>query len=129
VRVLVDTHAVLWWFGDPERLSKRGASIIMNTVNTVLVSAATAWELSIKVNLGKMDAMVLLTDLPHRLEQAGFSELPITVSHAIRPFAGRSGTGFRCIDPERGQFSGCLRHQAAVVVRIAIRAPNLAIRC
>jgi PIN domain nuclease of toxin-antitoxin system len=50
----------------------------------VLVSAATAWELSIKVNLGKMDAMVLLTDLPHRLEQAGFSELPITVSHAIR---------------------------------------------
>jgi PIN domain nuclease of toxin-antitoxin system len=84
VRVLVDTHAVLWWFGDPERLSKRGASIIMNTVNTVLVSAATAWELSIKVNLGKMDAMVLLTDLPHRLEQAGFSELPITVSHAIR---------------------------------------------
>jgi PIN domain nuclease of toxin-antitoxin system len=84
VRVLVDTHAVLWWFGDPERLSKRGASIIMNTVNTVLVSAATAWELSIKVNLGKMDAMVLLTDLPHRLEQAGFSELPITLSHAIR---------------------------------------------
>jgi PIN domain nuclease of toxin-antitoxin system len=84
VRVLVDTHAVLWWFGDPERLSKRGASIIMNTVNTVLVSAATAWELSIKVNLGKMDAMVLLTDLPHRLEHAGFSELPITVSHAIR---------------------------------------------
>jgi PIN domain nuclease of toxin-antitoxin system len=84
MRILIDTHVLVWWFSDPGRLSKRAASIVTNTVNTVLVSAATAWELSIKVNLGKLDAMALLADLPHRLEQTGFTELPVTIAQATR---------------------------------------------
>ena len=66
------------------RLSKRAASIITSMDNTVLVSAAVAWELSIKVNLGKFDGMGLVTDLKQRLEKEGFSESPITLTQATR---------------------------------------------
>lgn len=84
MRVLLDTHALVWWFADFGRLSKRAASIITSMDNTVLVSAAVAWELSIKVNLGKFDGMGLVTDLKQRLEKEGFSESPITLTQATR---------------------------------------------
>ena len=84
MRVLLDTHALVWWFNDPSQLSKRADAIIANTQNTVLVSAAVAWELSIKVNLGKLNALSLITDFSERLEREGFTELPIGVAHATR---------------------------------------------
>lgn len=84
MRLLLDTHALVWWFNDPSQLSKRADSIIANTQNTVLVSAAVAWELSIKVNLGKLNALSLITDLSERLEREGFTEIPIGVAQAIR---------------------------------------------
>lgn len=84
MRILLDTHALVWWFSDPGKLSKRALSIMTNTANVVLVSAASAWELAIKVNLGKMDAMILVSDLGHRLDREGLTELPITVMQATR---------------------------------------------
>jgi PIN domain nuclease of toxin-antitoxin system len=84
MKVLIDTHALVWWFTDFDRLSKRAASVITSMENTVLISAAVAWELSIKVNLGKLDAMSLVADLGPRLEREGFAELPITLSQAAR---------------------------------------------
>ena len=60
MEVILDTHALLWWVNEPQRLSKRANSIITNTDNTVLVSAAVAWELAIKVNLGKLDALAFI---------------------------------------------------------------------
>lgn len=63
MKVLLDTHALVWWFSEPEKLSERAASIITNASNIVLVSAASAWELAIKVNLGKIDAMPLVGEL------------------------------------------------------------------
>src|SRR4029077_10592634 len=59
VKVLLDTHALVWWFSEPAKLSKRATSNITNASNIVLVSAASAWELAIKRNLGKIDAMPL----------------------------------------------------------------------
>jgi PIN domain nuclease of toxin-antitoxin system len=84
VKVLLDTHVLVWWFSDFDRLSKRAASILTGIDNAVLVSAAVAWELSIKVNLGKLDAMGLVTDLAERLDREGFTELPITIAQATR---------------------------------------------
>jgi PIN domain nuclease of toxin-antitoxin system len=84
MKILLDTHVLVWWFNDFERLSKRAASILTSIDNTVLVSAAVAWELSIKVNLGKLDAMGLITDFEERLVREGFTELPISTVHAIR---------------------------------------------
>ena len=84
MKILIDTHALVWWFTDFERLSKRAVSVITSMDNSVLVSAAVAWELSIKMNLGKLEAMSLVSDLGARLEREGFSELPITLSQATR---------------------------------------------
>jgi PIN domain nuclease of toxin-antitoxin system len=84
VKVLLDTHTLVCWFSEPEKLSKRAASIITNSSNAVLVSAASAWELAIKVNLGKVDAISLVSDLSMHLAEEGFEELPIAIRHATR---------------------------------------------
>lgn len=84
MKVLLDTHAVFWWFGDAARLSKRAESILTDTKNVILVSAATAWELAIKANLGKIDALELLTDLKRYLAEEGFVEVAISIEHATR---------------------------------------------
>ena len=84
MEVIVDTHALVWAFNEPKRLSKRAISILTDTSNTILVSAAVAWELSIKVNLGKLDALHLLAGLTQRLQKEGFTELPISVAQATR---------------------------------------------
>jgi PIN domain nuclease of toxin-antitoxin system len=84
MEAILDTHALLWWVNEPKRLSKRANSILTNTDTTVLVSAAVAWELAIKVNLGKLDALALLTGLTQRLQKEGFTELPVTIGHATR---------------------------------------------
>jgi PIN domain nuclease of toxin-antitoxin system len=74
----------VWAFNEPNRLSKRVNSILTNTENTVLVSAAAAWELSFKVNLGKLDALGLVTGLTQSLQRVGFTELPVSIAHATR---------------------------------------------
>jgi PIN domain nuclease of toxin-antitoxin system len=84
VKVLLDAHTLVWWFSEPEKLSKRAASIITNSSNAVLVSAASAWELVIKVNLGKVDATSLVSDLSMHLAEEGFEEPPIAIPHATR---------------------------------------------
>jgi len=84
MKVLLDTHALIWWFGNESKLSRRASSIIANQKNTVLVSAAIAWELAIKVNLGKVDALSLTTELPRYTAEEGFEELPISMEQAVR---------------------------------------------
>ncbi len=81
---MLDTHALIWWFGDPGKLSKRASAILTNSGHTVLVSAATAWELAIKVNQGKIDALALVSELPRHVEEEGFEELPISIEHSVR---------------------------------------------
>lgn len=80
--LLLDTHALIWWFNEPARLSKRASSILSNTSNTILVSAAVAWEMAIKVNLGKLDALALVTDLVPQIREEGFFDLPISIEQA-----------------------------------------------
>jgi PIN domain nuclease of toxin-antitoxin system len=84
MKILLDTHALIWWFGNEAKLSRRASSMIANQNNTVLVSAAIAWELAIKVNLGKFDALSLTSELPRYTEEEGFEALPISLEQAIR---------------------------------------------
>jgi len=84
VDVLLDTHALFWWFSDAANLSKRAIAVIGDEANTLLVSAATAWELAIKVNLGKIDALPLVLELGRYSEQEGFTALPISIDQATR---------------------------------------------
>jgi len=83
VSLLLDTHVVLWWLVDDPSLAKEIKSLIDQEPD-VFVSAATLWEIGIKLALGKI---VAPSDLPERVLNSGFRELPIGFAHAIA--AGR----------------------------------------
>ena len=81
--VLLDTHVLLWWLEGGSRLS-RTARTIMQGPGQVLVSAASAWEISIKYRAGKLDAArALVARFQSVIEAENFVELPISVRHAI----------------------------------------------
>ncbi len=83
-RVLIDTHAFVWWIEGRELLSSQARRILENPASTVYVSAASAWELAIKVRIGKFRSRALIPGFSTELEKEGFFELPITVKHAVR---------------------------------------------
>ena len=84
-RLLLDTHALLWWLADPAQLSAKAHAAIAEPEHQVLVSAASAWELATKVRLGKLEiAQKLLSELPDVLASQGFELLPIQFSHGLR---------------------------------------------
>jgi PIN domain nuclease of toxin-antitoxin system len=85
LRVLLDTHALLWWLSDDAALPRSARKIIAETKNTVLVSAASAWEIAIKVRLGKLPAAAgLVSDFCGQVEREGFDLLVISADHGIR---------------------------------------------
>ena len=81
MRLLLDTHALLWWLADSKELSVDARSAIADGSNEVVVSAASAWEVSIKRAAGKLRAP---DDLTNAVEDAHLTQLPITLEHAIR---------------------------------------------
>ncbi len=84
MRLLIDSHVVLWWFSRSRQLSARARESMSDPENPVYVSAAAAWELAIKVNLGKLDAQRLVADMPALLFEEGFHTLAISMDHALR---------------------------------------------
>ncbi len=85
MRLLLDTHALLWWLDGDRRLSQRVRRLIDNDDTTVLVSAASAWEICTKFRLGKLPgAAAVAADVQGCLDSQGFVSLPITVGHAQR---------------------------------------------
>lgn len=68
----------------PDKLSPKASGLLAGSGNSIFVSAAVAWELAIKVNLGKIDALSLVTDLAAHAAEEGFAELPITITQAVR---------------------------------------------
>jgi PIN domain nuclease of toxin-antitoxin system len=79
LRLLLDTHALLWWLADEELLASARAGIA-DPANSVAVSAASAWEISIKKALGKL---VAPDDLEQQILTSGFDALPISITHAL----------------------------------------------
>ena len=85
MRALFDTHALIWWFSDDSLLPPTARETIAETDNTLLVSAASAWELAIKYQLGKLRKVAdLVSDFSGRIEREGFQLLPISAVHGIR---------------------------------------------
>ena len=80
MNLLLDTHVLLWWLADDGRLSREARATIRDPRSVVYVSAATAWEISIKRALGKLDAPA---NLDTAIADSGFLELPITMAHAL----------------------------------------------
>jgi PIN domain nuclease of toxin-antitoxin system len=79
VRLLLDTHVLLWWLANDPCLGKEARAGISDPSSSVFVSAATVWEVSIKQTLGKLEAP---SDLLRQIELNRFEPLSITVSHA-----------------------------------------------
>jgi len=102
---LLDSHALLWWWFDPDRLSGAVRSLLSDAENQVLVSAASVWELSLKHHQGKLPELAsAIADLPGLLQADGFEALPISLAHGIR--AG----GYN--QPHRDPFDRMLAAQA-----------------
>ena len=81
MRLLLDSHAFLWWLVGDERLSATARRAIADASAEVAVSAATIWELEVKSAAGKLDLGGL--DLLLELGKEGFEELPIAARHAV----------------------------------------------
>lgn len=81
MRLLLDTHALLWWLSDDLRLSRPARRAIPDPANTLTVSAAVGYEIAYKQNLGRLPALPEM--LPERLRREGIGALPITFDHAI----------------------------------------------
>lgn len=77
--LLLDTHVLLWALGSPDDLSADTREAIADPANEVFVSAATAWEMSIKAAIGKLRVP---SDLDERMRELRFRPLPITFAHA-----------------------------------------------
>ncbi|MCW2636631.1 MAG: PilT protein putative toxin of system [Blastococcus sp.] len=78
MKLLLDTHALLWWLDDDARLAQSAREAIAEA-ESVAVSAASAWEISIKQAIGTLRGP---DDLAAELAANGFTGLPITVAHA-----------------------------------------------
>lgn len=79
MRLLLDTHVLLWWLGG-RAISKAAGDAIADPDNEADVSAASAWEIAIKKAIGKLAAP---DDLEDQIRDGGFTPLPIRIDHAL----------------------------------------------
>lgn len=85
LRLLLDTHALIWWLAGDEALSSRAREAIEDEGNSIAVSAASAMEVATKFRIGKLpDAALLAQNFEAIIADQGFAELAITVDHALR---------------------------------------------
>ena len=83
-RLLLDTHALLWWLLDDSGLSPRARTVIADPNNQLLVSAASGWEIATKQKIGKLpDFSIDAADLAGHIRRAGLEFLPVTFDHAV----------------------------------------------
>lgn len=83
MKLLLDTHLLLWAAGAPERLPAGARALLEDAANELLFSAASLWEVTIKASLGLDDFRVDARVLRRGLLDNGYTELPISSAHAV----------------------------------------------
>jgi PIN domain nuclease of toxin-antitoxin system len=82
VRLLLDTHALIWWLLGDDALSTAAQNAIADPGNNSFVSAASAWEIATKYRIGRLpEAAFLAADVAHIVAAHGFTEVPISIRH------------------------------------------------
>ncbi len=82
MRLLLDTHALLWWLAGDEALSIPARTAIADGGNTIFVSTASTWEIATKHRLGKLPGVAAIAaDLEGAITGQGFTGLPISIRH------------------------------------------------
>jgi PIN domain nuclease of toxin-antitoxin system len=85
VRLLVDTHALAWWYTDQAQLSGAASRALLDPGNQILVSPVSAWEFATKYRVGKWPAIAsIVAGFGGLLDADGFLRLPLNDSHALR---------------------------------------------
>jgi len=79
MKLLLDTHALIWWLADDRRLGPSARALIADPANQVLVSVVSLWEMVIKVRIGKLEAEIGAVE--RALVRNNFSRLPIAPLH------------------------------------------------
>ena len=94
MKLLLDTHALLWWWTDDKKLSLTAKKAIENQDNQVLVSATSVWEIATKTRLGKLEiGSEVLARFQELTKEDGFVHLPMTWQHSLH--AGSLGLEHR----------------------------------
>ena len=84
MKLLLDTHAFIWWDSSPSKFSKTALSLIQNTDNIVLLSVISVWEIQIKSQIGKLSIASPIADIVRAQQNTNNIEiLPIALNHAI----------------------------------------------
>ena len=81
MKLLLDTHTLIWWFSEPSLLKNQALSMLQKSDNTVFVSAATIWEIAIKKKLGRLD--IEISEMLSAMQASNFEELPISIAHSL----------------------------------------------
>jgi PIN domain nuclease of toxin-antitoxin system len=116
MHLLLDTHSFLWFAGGNDRISRKAREAIENTNNAAYLSAASLWEMAIKINIGKLELPksldVLVSEQMRDNEFAmlrsevkhfeTYTELPAPSPRPIRPYDHRAGAGRRPVGREQG---------------------------
>ena len=95
MKLLLDTHLLLWAAGEPNRLPSVARKLINNPANELLVSAASLWEIAIKRGLGREDFQVDGRLLRRGLLDNGYIDLLVTGEHAVA-IGGRPSIALHC---------------------------------
>lgn len=84
MRVLLDTHVLIWALGEPQRLSKEMRLLLEASETTVLFSAASIWEIAIKMQIGRVHFSVQPQEITEVAITSGFEELPVRAAAAAQ---------------------------------------------
>lgn len=84
MRILLDTHCLLWWLGDPEQFNKKAFALFLDPRQDLVISSVVSWEISIKTSLGRLRLpKPYKTILGELFEGSQFSSLSIEHAHAM----------------------------------------------
>jgi len=84
MKLLLDTHAFIWWDSEPAKFSPKALALCQDRANIVLLSVASVWEMQIKLQLGKLKLTLPLATVIESQQQTNEIEiLPITLSHVL----------------------------------------------
>ena len=84
MRLLLDTHILIWALGEPKRLPKEVRAALESPANEVLFSAASIWEIAIKAQIGRANFKVAPAEIAQAAVDSGFVELPVRAVHGAR---------------------------------------------
>ncbi len=79
MKVLLDTHVLLWWLADDKELGPQARDLIADPGNDILVSVVSLWEIVVKIRVGKLQGDV--TEVSDAIERDGFTLLPVSLAN------------------------------------------------